>query len=109
MSLSASDIEFAKELFSTIPDVTTRRMFGGMGLYSSGVIFALMRSDGQILIKATDGPFAERLADMGAERWTYTRKSGTKSSMPYMTLPDATLDDPAMAGQLATEALADLA
>ncbi len=105
MSLSAEDIAFAKDLFHDIPDLTTRRMFGGLALYSGGVIFALLRSDGQVLIKAPDGPFADRLADMGAERWAYTRKNGTASSMPYWTLPDSAQDDPAEACALARDAL----
>lgn len=108
MSLEAADIAFAKELFADLPDLTTRRMFGGLGLYSGGTIFALMRSDAQILLKATDGPFANRLAEMGCEKWTYTRKNGAQSSMPYWTLPDAALDDPALATALARDALAAL-
>lgn len=109
MSLSEADIAFAKELFSDIPNLTTRRMFGGLGIYAGDTIFALMRSDGQILVKAQDGPFADKLADEGAEKWTTTRKNGKLSSMPYWTLPDAALDDPELAMQLAQDALAALA
>ena len=105
MSLTAVDITFARELFDGIPDLTTRKMFGGLGLYSEGVIFALMRSDGQILIKAQDSAFEVRLAEMGAEKWTYTRKSGVESAMPYWSLPDTALDDPSLAQALAREAL----
>jgi len=36
MSLADADIAFAKELFSDIPDLSTRKMFGGLGLYSAG-------------------------------------------------------------------------
>jgi len=105
VSLSEADIAFATELFSPLPDLTTRRMFGGMGLYSGGVIFALMRSDGQILLKARKGEFATRLADMGAEVWAYTRNNGTVSTMPYWTLPDAALDDPELAVTLGQASL----
>ncbi len=105
MSLSAADIAFAKELFNDIPHLTTRRMFGGLGIYSGDTIFALMRSDGQILLKAQDGPFADQLAAQGSEKWTYTRKNGKGSSMPYWSLPDAALDDPDRAMALARDAL----
>ncbi len=108
MSLEAADIAFARELFADLPDLGTRRMFGGLGLYSQGTIFALMRSDAQILIKAPDGPFADRLAEAGCEKWTFTRKTGAQSSMPYWTLPDTALDDPAQATALARDALAAL-
>ena len=106
MSLSEADIAFAKELFSALPNLTTRKMFGGLGIYSDGDIFALMMSDSRLMLKATGGPFAEKLADVGAEKWTYTRKDGKASSMPYWSLPDAALDDPEHACDLARAALA---
>ncbi len=109
MTLSAGDMAFARELFAGIPDLTTRRMFGGMGIYSAETIFALMMSDGRIMLKAAKDPFADRTAELGAEEWTYTRKNGAQSSMPYWTLPDACLDDPEEACALAREALSALA
>ena len=105
MSLGAGDMDFARELFSDIPDLTTRRMFGGMGLYCGGTIFALMMSDGRILLKAAKGPFADRMAQLGGNEWTYTRKTGAQSAMPYWSLPDAYLDDPEVACALARDAL----
>lgn len=108
MSLGAADIAFVQDLFTDIPDLTTRKMFGGLGIYPGGVIFALMRSDGEVLLKAEEGPFAERLAGLGCGKWTYTRKNGTESSMPYYSLPGSALDDPSEAGALGHEALAAL-
>ena len=108
MSLSAEEMTFARELFDNIPDLSTRRMFGGMGFYSSATIFALMLSDGRILLKAVKGPFGDRMAALGGAEWTYTRKNGATSAMPYWTLPDACLDDPEAACALAREALAAL-
>lgn len=108
MSLSDTDIAFATELFADMPTLKTRKMFGGLGIYSGGVIFALLKSDAQILLKAKDGAFADRLAKMGAQRWTYTRKNGALSSMPYWTLPEAAVDDPDLARDLARDALAAL-
>ena len=108
MSLSDADIAFAKELYSDLPDITTRKMFGGLGIYCEGVIFALLMSDGRHMIKANNGAFADRLADMGCEKWTYTRKDGAASSMPYWSMPDAALDDPAEACALGRDALAAL-
>ena len=106
MTLGAADTAFARELFSDLPDLTSRRMFGGLAFYSEGTIFALMLSDGKLMIKAQQGPFAERLAALGCEKWVYTRKDGASSSMPYWSLPDAALDDPAYACALARDALA---
>ncbi|MDG1866967.1 MAG: TfoX/Sxy family protein, partial [Yoonia sp.] len=105
MNLGAGDMDFARELFSDIPDLTTRRMFGGMGLYCGGTIFALMMSDGRILLKAAKGPFADRMAQLGGNEWTYTHKTGAQAAMPYWSLPDAYLDDPEAACALARDAL----
>ena len=105
MSLGEADIAFAKELFSDLPNITTRKMFGGLSIYSDGVIFALIKSDAQIMLKSQDATFDAKLADMGAEKWNYTRKDGAQSSMPYWSLPDAALDDPDLALSLAREAL----
>ena len=105
MSLSDADIAWAQELFNDIPDLGTRKMFGGLGIYSDGVIFALMKSEGLMMIKAQDSAFESKLADMGAEKWTYTRKNGTQSAMPYWSLPEAALDDPELAHALARQAL----
>lgn len=105
MSVAEADIAFARELFADMPDLSTRKMFGGLGIYSQGVIFALLMSDARFMIKAKDGPFADRLADMGCEKWTYTRKDGAASSMPYWTLPESALDDPDTACDLARDAI----
>ena len=104
MTLSAGDMDFARELFNEIPDLNSRRMFGGMGLYSGPTIFAVQLSDGRIMLKAR-GAFAKCMDALGGEEWTYERKDGKQSAMPYWTLPDACLDDPAEACALAREAL----
>ena len=104
MSLGAADIDFARDLFSEIPDLATRRMFGGLGIYCGDTIFALMLSDGRLMLKAQGG-FAQRLAVDGAEQWTYTRKNGASAAMPYWTLPEAAMEDPEQALALARDAI----
>ncbi len=107
MAISDADIEFAKELFADVGPLTTRKMMGGLCLYSDGVIFAIIHSDARIYLKAT-GTYAETLVDMGAEQGSYTRDTGKVTKMPYWTLPDAALDDPTTAGDLARTALSYL-
>jgi len=102
MSLAEADIAFARELFSGLGALTTRKMFGGLGLYHDGTIFAVMRSDGAILIKGANG-FGEDLEAAGGVHWTHG-----KGSMPYWTLPDEALDDPELACDWARRALAHL-
>ncbi|MEM9709757.1 MAG: TfoX/Sxy family protein [Pseudomonadota bacterium] len=106
MSVSAQDIARAVELFEDLGNISTRRMFGGAALYADGQIFAVLRSTGGLYLKAKDA-FAERLAEEGAEPFTM-EKDGKIRAMGYMSLPDAALDDPALACQWALDALTAL-
>lgn len=107
MALSDEEIAFARDLFSGLGDVSTRRMFGGLGLYHEGTIFALMRSDGEILIKGA-GEFVQYLEMMGCTQWRHTRKNGAEGTMPYWSLPESARDDPEEATALARAALRHL-
>ncbi|MEM9972082.1 MAG: TfoX/Sxy family protein [Pseudomonadota bacterium] len=95
MSISDSDIAFARELFADLPALTHRKMFGGICLYSDDTVFALASSDGRLYLKAT-GPLADRLRRDGAEQF---------HSMPYWSLPEDVLDEPDRACNLAQETL----
>lgn len=107
MSVSAADIAFALELFEGLGALTHRRMMGGLCLYRDGVIFALLHSDGSLWLKGA-GAFAGRITAEGWDRWTYARPGGKPVAMPYWRLPHAALDDPALACDLAREALREL-
>lgn len=98
MSLSEADAAFAQDLFSDLEDLTSRKMFGGMCLYSRGTVFALIDSAGQLYLKAKD-PIAQALRDQGAAQF---------HNMPYWSLPPALLDDPQEACTLARRTLATL-
>lgn len=104
MAVSDTDIAFAKDLLAGAGSLTTRKMMGGLCLYSDGIIFALLYSDGQLYLKA-QGDFIARIEALGGERWTYQREGKKPIGMPYWTLPDAYLDDPEAAAALAREAL----
>ncbi len=107
MSLSDDQIVHALEVFEGVPDVTTRKMFGGLGLYSEGTIFGIVMSDGTIRLKGA-GDMIARFENLGMEKWVYQRPGQKQSSMPYWDLPDGMLDDPDEASALAREALAHL-
>ena len=108
MSVSDADIAGAVELFEPIGDITTRKMMGGLCLYADGTIFAILHSDGTPYLKAQHPDMIARLEEMGATRWTYQREGKPPTSMPYWSLPDAALDDPDLACDLARETLKDL-
>ena len=51
MALTDEEIGHALELFEGVGPMTTRKMFGGLGIYAGGTIFAVMMSDGTIRLK----------------------------------------------------------
>ncbi len=108
MSITTEDIEFATDLFSGLGPLTTRKMMGGLCLYSEGTIFAIVHSDYGVMIKGA-GDFQNHLEEMGLIRWTYQRDGAEKpTAMPYWKLPESALDDPEEACALARRALAFL-
>jgi len=107
MAVSDADIAFAKELFDGLGTLTTRKMMGGLCLYSDGTIFALLYSDGTLYIKA-QGAFIDEVKALGCTQWTYQREGKKPVAMPYWTLPDTCLDDPEEARVLARRALSHL-
>ncbi len=98
MSVSDADIAFAMELFAPIGALTKRKMFGGLGIYHDGAIFALCDSEGQIYLKAQP-PVSDELKGDGSSQF---------HNMPYWTLPDSALDDPEVACALARRCIATL-
>ncbi|MBM7070267.1 TfoX/Sxy family protein [Actibacterium sp. 188UL27-1] len=107
MAITDAQIEHALELFSSVGDITTRKMFGGVGLYSHGTIFSVIMSDGTIRLKGT-GPMVDRYDALGMQKWVYQRPGQKQSAMPYWALTDDQLDDPDATSALAQEALAHL-
>ena len=104
-SISTEEVAFATDLFSGIGPLTTRKMMGGLCLYSDGTIFAIVHSEFGVMIKGA-GAFKDELDEMGLTRWTYQRDNAPKpTAMPYWKLPESALDDPDEACALARRAL----
>lgn len=103
----AAAVELAGELFAALGRIEPRRMFGGVGLYSGGVMFGLI-DDGRIHLKVDEALKADMKA-AGAQSWIYTERKGPKAGVPqetsYWSLPDAACDDPEEAAGWARRAL----
>lgn len=67
-------------------------MFGGFGLYRDGIIFGILRSDGDIYLKSDDET-AELFQEAGSHPFHYS-KDGRRFTMSYWSLPHEALDDP---------------
>ena len=107
MAISDEQIAFVQDLFESLGQVSIRKMFGGLGVYLDGTIFAIVMSDGDLKLKGA-GSMPTVFEDAGWAPWTYTRKDGASSSMPYWKIPEELLDDPQEVCAWAQRALAEL-
>lgn len=92
MAYDADFGEWVREHFDGLGRLEIKRMFGGAGVYASGVMFALL-DDGVVWLKA-DEVLAEAFREAGCRQFTYPTKDGRTMAMGYWTLPEAALDDP---------------
>ena len=96
MPQSAAILAFAVELFSGMGHVEARRMFGGAGVYTRGVMFGLI--DDEVIYLKVDETLKADLVALGARPWIYTLSKGPKAGLPqetsYWSLPESALDDP---------------
>ena len=61
-----------------IGEITSRKMFGGYGIFESGVMFALVNSAGKLHLKVDDSNIS-RFKEAG---------SNSHGKMPYYDVPD---------------------
>jgi DNA transformation protein len=86
------DADRIVEAFAAFGPVVVRKMFGGLGIYAEGTMFALAH-DGRIYLKA-DRNDAAAFEREGQGPFTYTAKGGKRAVMSYWGLPDRLYDDP---------------
>ncbi len=105
--LSQQTIDHALELFAGVGELTTRKMFGGLGIYHEGQIFAIIMSDETIMLKG-QGAMMDKFSTLGMARWSYQRPGKAETHMPYWALTDDMLDDPDTTSELAREVISHL-
>jgi DNA transformation protein and related proteins len=90
------DPEFIRELFAQFGPVTVKRLFGGAGISSDGLTFALV-FDGAIFLKVDDQSILDFERE-GSRPFTYTRAKSKgrvdRASLSYWRLPERLYDDP---------------
>jgi DNA transformation protein and related proteins len=90
------DPEFIRELFAPFGAVTVKRMFGGAGIWSDGLMFALV-FDGAIFLKVDDASIPDFERE-GSRPFVYTRAKSPgrvgRASLSYWRLPERLYDDP---------------
>lgn len=85
------DDEYLRELFSSLGEISIRKMFGGQGIYYQGKIFAVV-VDSELLLKANEETKSEFIK-AGCVQWAYEGKNGRISKMPYWNIPSTAFDD----------------
>lgn len=98
------DSEGIRDLFASLGSVRIRRMFGGQGIYSGELMFAL-EIDGELFLKVDDSTVSA-FRSAGSRPFAYER-DGRTTKMSYWRLPDEALDGPDAAarwGRLGLEA-----
>ena len=79
MSVSKDYIAYITEQLGALPKVTTRRMFGGVGLYADGFFFALIADD-SLYFKVDD-----------TNRGDYVQR-GSKAFRPFPDKPTLSMN-----------------
>jgi DNA transformation protein len=92
MPVSAAYKTFIQDPLADFGPVSIRRMFGGAGVYSDGVMFAILAED-TLYLKA-DEVSARAFAAEGKGPFTYRPKDRGPVALSYWEVPDRLLDDP---------------
>jgi DNA transformation protein len=79
---------------SAVRPITSRKMFGGIGIYCDGVFFAVIDDD-RLYFKVGEGNLADYEA-LSAAQWTIDGPNG--GPMPYREVPIEILNAPDILG-----------
>lgn len=85
--LTGTAVEVAEALvddLSSLGEVTSRKMFGGVGIFANGSMFTIVDGDGRVFFRVNDAT-APRYVEAGSEK---------HSRMPYWSVPHSVLHDP---------------
>lgn len=89
-----SSLEVLEDACARLPH-TTRKMFGGHGLFApNGGMFAGIVDDDRIILKLADADARDELCSLGTTAWQYHGKMGSTTMREWILIPDAFYDDP---------------
>src|SRR5260221_6269567 len=80
-----------EELFAAVEGATLRKMFGGIGVFKEGLMFALVANDA--LYMKADETTSPKFAAEGFGQWIYPGRD-RPVPMPYWQVPARLFDDP---------------
>jgi DNA transformation protein and related proteins len=92
MAVTDSFVEFVIEQLESVPAITPKRMFGGVGLYAGDLFFALLAGD-VLYLKADDSTRGEFEAAGARPFQPYPDRPRGGGTMRYYGVPVAILED----------------
>ncbi len=92
MAISDTYLDYLQDLLAWLPQLRIKRMFGGAGLYSGDLFFAIAAA-GELYLKA-DAQSVEFYRQGGGEPFRYESK-GKISRMNFWSVPADILEEPA--------------
>jgi DNA transformation protein len=81
---SNEQANFLVASLQSLGNISSKKMFGGNGVFYEGKMFAMVNSKGQIFLKI-DEQLGSDLEELGSEK---------HSKMPYSSIPENILIDP---------------
>lgn len=90
MPVSSDYLQYVLEQLARLPQVTSRRMFGGVGLYCDGMFFAIIDDD--TMFFKTDESTRELYVERGSQPFR-PYKDRPEVSMNYFQVPADVLED----------------
>lgn len=103
MAVNEKDKAFVEEQLSAFGDVQSKNMFGGVGFFKEGIMFAMI-GGGKFRLRAdetTQGDFEAA----GMEPLHHKKATG-KKPMPYWEVPVSVLEDRDVLAQWAAKSFA---
>lgn len=96
MTASRDFLDYVLELLAPLGPISTRKMFGSVGLYLDGKMFAVVSGDNRFYLKA-DAQNRPQFESAGCLPFTYTaaKASGGRKTiaLSYFSPPESILDD----------------
>ena len=92
MPVSDGYIDFVRDLLAAFEPLRFKRMFGGAGVYSNEVFFAILVDD--VLYLKVDEQTRGDYESQGLRPLTYRKKNGRTATMSYYPVPADILEDP---------------
>ncbi len=91
MAINEQDLAFTLEQLSALEPITTKRMFGGVGIFKETLMFAMMSSDGVFRLKVDETNKADFLEENMEP--LYHKDDRSKRPMDYYEVPVRVLEN----------------